>query len=108
MRIAPGTHYLEELTVSTADCGAPYAWRDYDELRALADGDGRQRSVFDSAGFIAGTDRAESWLFWPMGIQRAGAMRQWGRHATAFVGRRHFDDARLMEQRFAPWTASDN
>lgn len=35
-----------------------------------------------------------------MGIQRAGAMRQWGRHATAFVGRRHFDDAELLEKRF--------
>jgi len=29
-----------------------------------------------------------------------GAMRQWGRHATAFVGRRHFDDADLIERRF--------
>jgi len=27
-------------------------------------------------------------------------MRQWGRHATAFVGRRHFDDADLIERRF--------
>jgi hypothetical protein len=27
-------------------------------------------------------------------------MRQWGRHATAFIGKRHFDDARLMEERF--------
>jgi hypothetical protein len=37
-----------------------------------------------------------------MGIARAGAMRQWGRHATAFVGQRHFDDARLIEERFHP------
>ena len=34
------------------------------------------------------------------GIVSAGAMRQWGRHATAFVGRRHFDDADLFERRF--------
>jgi hypothetical protein len=27
-------------------------------------------------------------------------MRQWGRHATAFVGRRHFDDPRLVERYF--------
>jgi len=27
-------------------------------------------------------------------------MRQWGRHATAFVGKRHFDDADLFERRF--------
>jgi len=46
------------------------------------------------------TERAERWLFWPMGIDSAGAMRQWGRHATAFVGRRHFDDADLLEKRF--------
>jgi hypothetical protein len=35
-----------------------------------------------------------------MGIASAGAMRQWGHHATAFVGRRHFDDADLLEKRF--------
>ncbi len=35
-------------------------------------------------------------------------MRQWGRHATAFVGRRHFDDAYLMEQRFAPVALPDD
>jgi hypothetical protein len=28
-------------------------------------------------------------------------MRQWGNHATAFIGRRHFDDADLTERRFA-------
>ncbi|MBI3045060.1 MAG: hypothetical protein HYY78_19780 [Betaproteobacteria bacterium] len=40
-------------------------------------------------------------LFWPMGIASAGTMRQWGRHATAFLGRRHFDDAGLIERRFS-------
>jgi hypothetical protein len=28
-------------------------------------------------------------------------MREWGRHATALVGRRQFDDADLIEKRFA-------
>jgi len=27
-------------------------------------------------------------------------MRQWGHHATAFVGRRHFDDPHLFEKTF--------
>ena len=49
---------------------------------------------------VAGSERPERRLFWPMGIRSAGAMRQWGRHATAFVGRRHFDDADLLEKRF--------
>jgi hypothetical protein len=36
-----------------------------------------------------------------MGIASAGAMRQWGTHATAFVGRRQFDDPFLLEEAFA-------
>jgi hypothetical protein len=28
-------------------------------------------------------------------------MRQWGRHATAFVGRRHFDDPHLLDAYFS-------
>jgi hypothetical protein len=85
-----------------------YAWRSYDGLRSLPTAAGgaadaskpTHRSIFGPDGFVAHTDRAERFIFWPMGIPRAGAMRQWGKHATAFVGRRHFDDATLMEQRF--------
>jgi hypothetical protein len=55
---------------------------------------------------VPGTERAERWLFWPMGIASAGQMRQWGRHATAFVGRRHFDDAGLLDLYFAPRDAA--
>jgi hypothetical protein len=96
--------------VSNASSSAHYAWRSYDSLRSLpttavqgaaAASKPAHRSVFGPDGFIAGTDRPERFIFWPMGIPRAGAMRQWGKHATAFVGRRHFDDATLMEQRFA-------
>ena len=77
-----------------------YALRPYDELRSLPRPEGGRASAFRPDGLIAGTERAERWLFWPMGIDSAGAMRQWGRHATAFVGRRHFDDADLLEKRF--------
>ena len=59
------------------------------------------RSLDDPDGLIATSKRGERLLFWPMGIASAGAMRQWGGHATAFVGRRHFDDADLIEKRFA-------
>jgi hypothetical protein len=44
--------------------------------------------------------RRERFFFWPMGVPEPGAMRQWGHYATAFVGRRHFDDARLFEPLF--------
>jgi hypothetical protein len=101
LRLAPATHYIAALDAVVPPASGPrYHWRDYDSLRALPHPDAGSRSVSDTNGFIPGTDRAEAWLFWSMGIARAGAMRQWGRHATAFVGQRHFDDARLLEQRF--------
>jgi hypothetical protein len=62
--------------------------------------EGGMRSAFGPDGLVTGTERLERFFFWPMGIASAGAMRQWGRHATAFVGRRHFDDADLLERRF--------
>jgi len=49
---------------------------------------------------VPGTERAERYFFWPMGVPEPGAMRQAGRHATAFVGRRHFDHPGLLERYF--------
>ena len=62
--------------------------------------EGGRRSAFAPDGLVSGTERLERFFFWPMGIASAGAMRQSGRHATAFVGRRHFDEADLVERRF--------
>jgi hypothetical protein len=99
--IESGTHYIREVRlVRGIDSLVRYAFRRYDELRSVMRPEGGMRSVFGPDGLIAGSERAERFFFWPMGIASAGAMRQWGRHATAFVGRRHFDDADLFERRF--------
>lgn len=101
LRLAPRTHFLEGVALTRdAESVVRYALRDYDELRSLPRADGSRRSAFGPDGVIPGTERAERLVFWPMGIRAAGAMRQWGRQATAFVGRRHFDDADLLERRF--------
>jgi hypothetical protein len=101
VRLASRTHYIERVSlVRGADSVARYVFQNYDALRSLASPEGGRRSAFGPDGLIAGTERAERFLFWPMGIRSAGAMRQWGRQATAFVGRRHFDDADLIERRF--------
>lgn len=101
VRVATRTHYVERVRLERAPAsGVHYAFRPYDELRSLPHPGGGRRSPFGSGGIIAGTERAERFLFWPMGVDSPGAMRQAGRHATAFVGRRHFDDADLMERRF--------
>jgi 8-oxo-dGTP pyrophosphatase MutT (NUDIX family) len=98
--IASGTHYVERVAlVRGADSVVRYALRPYIELRSMPRAGGHA-SAFGPDGLIAGSERAERFLTWPSGIASPGAMRQWGRHATAFVGRRHFDDADLFERRF--------
>lgn len=127
LRIAARTHYLERATLEAASTAGrqalPLAVLAQDRLRMLpvvagaadAPGAGQAesaapgqappdaaptRSAYGPDGLVPGSERAERFLFWPMGIASAGQMRQWGRHATAFVGRRHFDDADLFERRF--------
>ena len=102
LRIESGSHYLQRVQITgEPDTGsADYALRDERTLTALTRSAGGTRSVYGSNGLISGSERAERWLFWPMGIASAGQMRQWGHHATAFVGRRHFDDPLLFDAYF--------
>ncbi|HZH08660.1 MAG TPA: hypothetical protein VEY69_18475 [Lautropia sp.] len=79
---------------------APYRMADYDRLRALPLPGRGTRSIFDANGVVPNTERSARFLFWPMGISSPGSMRQSGRQPTAFIGRRHFDDADLLEKRF--------
>ncbi|MFO1318051.1 MAG: hypothetical protein U1F52_00350 [Burkholderiales bacterium] len=101
LRIASATHFLQRiLVVRDPPLGTSLRFEDDESLRSLPDEAGARRSLFRADGIVAGTERAERWLFWPMGIAAPGAMRQWGRHATAFIGRRHFDDIDLVERYF--------
>jgi len=100
VRIESRTHYVVNVRPDTGASGKAYQFADENDLRALPTADGGTRSAYGPDGIVPGTDRGERYLFWPMGIENAGAMRQWGTHATAFVGRRHFDDADLLERRF--------
>lgn len=105
LHVAARTHYLQRIelieTESARDASATsYTLVDDDRLRALPLPGGGHRSAFGRDGLMPGSERAERWLFWPMGIASAGQMRQWGRHATAFVGRRHFDDPWLLDRYF--------
>lgn len=59
------------------------------------------RSLYGADGLVPGSQRLERWLLWPSGVVSPGAMRQWGRHATAFVGRAQFDDPDLLARYFA-------
>ncbi len=103
LRVAARTHFLQRVTFEDAPGeGERLTLAPDDALRSLPQPDGGRRSLFGPDGIVHGTQRGERWLFWPMGIREPGAMRQWGRHATAFVGRRHFDDADLLDRHFEP------
>jgi hypothetical protein len=79
-----------------------YAFTDYTALQSLPLADGGRKSAFNRYGIIPGTERLERFILWPTGVLSPGAMRQWGRHAVAFVGRRHFDDPFYLNQMYAP------
>lgn len=101
VRMESGTHYIQRVYTDQAT-GTPYVWRDYRALYAVpVEGNGR-RSLFGPDGLVPGAGRAERWLLWPMGIPSPGGMRERGHHATAFIGRRHFEDADLFERLFQP------
>lgn len=97
--VSAGDHYLIDVTserrirVNSRD----YALADYDDLRHPTAPGVR---LFGADGLVRGSERLERFLLWPMGVPSAGAMRQWGHHATAFLQRRHFDDPDLTRRVF--------
>ncbi len=110
LRVSSGQHYLQRAyrldgrpdlgpITNPAQPVQTLLVADYDSLRSVPDGVGYS-SFFGDHALVPGSERPERFLLWPMGVRSAGAMRQWGHHAVAFVGRRHFDDARLIESLF--------
>jgi hypothetical protein len=77
-----------------------YAYEDYQQLRSLPLAASGRRSMFGQDGIVPGSERLERFILWPSGVFSPGAMRQWGRHAVALVGKRHFDDPFYLEKIF--------
>ncbi len=97
------THYVRHLYTSSRRSQpetAFYTLGDYGELRSLPDSKGGRRSMFAPDSLAPGSERLERFILWPTGVVSPGAMRQWGRHAVAFVGERHFDDPLSMDNMF--------
>ena len=94
VQVAAGTHYVRAVgPLPDGLHGERLSTRDYDELRRLPDVSGGVQSLFGPDGLVQASARAERFLLWPLGVPAAGSMRQRGHQATAFIGRRHFDDA---------------
>lgn len=101
--LANRTHHVEHLYGIPRDQifrGERYSLAPYLRLRSLSLPDEGSRSLFGENSLVSGSHRLERVFLWPTGVLSPGAMRQWGRHAVAFVGERHLDDPRLMERIF--------
>ena len=97
------THYVRHLYPVSREFPSEtiaYTLADYGELKHLPHVNGNRKSMFNRYGIVPGSERLERFILWPTGVLSPGAMRQWGRHAVAFVGRRHFDDPFYLDKMF--------
>jgi hypothetical protein len=97
------THYVQHLYPlprESPPAGVVYALVDYGQVLSLPFPRGGAKSMFSQDSIAPGSERLERWILWPTGVLSPGAMRQWGRHAVAFIGERHFDDPYFMERLF--------
>ena len=101
VQLAAGTHMVRGVGPAPPHPPVLLEAQDYTTLRGLPGPAGAPRSLFAPDGLVPGSQRGERYLLWSFGVPSAGAMRQRGHHATAFVGVRHFDEARLLERYFS-------
>lgn len=97
------THYVQHLYPSpreSQDGKTAYTFAPYNQLRSLPFRENSRRSMFGLDSIVPGSQRLERYVLWPTGVLSPGAMRQWGRHAVAFVGRRNFDDPFMLDMMF--------
>jgi hypothetical protein len=97
------THYVQHLyplSRQLKPARSVYSLVEYDQLRSLPYLKDNRRSMFGQDSIAPGSKRLERFILWPTGVLSPGAMRQWGRHAVAFAGKRHFDDPFFMDKMF--------
>jgi hypothetical protein len=101
IRLSSGWHQVQRLlAVQEAADSTPYELIPYDVIESLSQEDGQRESLFDMQGIAKGSERAERFVLFSVGIPSIGSMRQRGHHATELIGRAHFDDPYLFERNF--------
>jgi len=99
--LSGGEHYVRGIASASADVRFTHLRSlPYEALKNLPRSGAATRNLFGPDGLVDESARAERFVLWPMGIRSAGAMREAGHHAIAFVGKRHFDDPDLLERYF--------
>jgi hypothetical protein len=101
VRVNSGWHQVQRVfATGGGEPAIPYRISPYAHLESQPISAGRWMSLFDSRGIARGSERIEPLIFFPMGIHSIGSMRQRGHHATSLIGREHFDDPHLFDERF--------
>jgi hypothetical protein len=100
IRLAGANHYIQRVYSDARGENTTYALQAYRTLRSLPTDERHRHSLFAPNGLVLASQRGERWFLWPSGVKSPGAMRQWGHHAVAFLGRRHFDEPDLIARYF--------
>ncbi|UTV29482.1 hypothetical protein [Photobacterium atrarenae] len=96
-----GEHMLKNVQwLRTTTHARPLVMMPYHQLRSLPTTENTYQSLFNQQGMLPASVRAERFYLWPLGVKSPGTQRQLGHHATAFIGRRHFDDPFIFETLF--------
>jgi hypothetical protein len=103
VRLQSGTHYVRRVVpaaVARSDKVQRYQLAPYSDLLSIEGADGKRRSLFGEDAIVRGSQRAERYWLWVSGVPDPGAMREWGRHPTSFVGKSQFDDPGFLDELF--------
>jgi len=101
LRVNSGWHQVQKVfSGEISATGNAYSLVPYETLESLLKGKGQYESVFSPAGIMKDSWRIEPYIFFSMGIQSIGYMRQRGHHAIKMVGRAHFTDPDLFDRSF--------
>lgn len=110
IRIAAGTHEIvrvlgpDDLPPEAQGTAQIYSMGRYEDLMALPHPKGGTRSIFGPDGLVPGAHASDPIGGLSSGIPKPGALRALSRLPVAHVGRRHFDEAYLLEAVFLPPT----
>lgn len=95
--VQSATHYVRRLAPAGQLTAQRYRLEPLDSLRMANENNLR---LYNASGLVKASARLERLLLWTSGLESPGAMRQWGRHATAFSGERYFDEPDLFDKEF--------
>lgn len=105
LRLQSGSHALRRVVPveqAQAEQRRHYVLSRYEDLYSLPLPGGGRRSLFGPDGLVPGPAGSDPTWSWSSGVRHPGALKQYGHHTPAYVGRGHFDAPFLLDSVFLP------